>query len=158
MPQGCLLESGGPASALRRFEWARVSGQGGVVGVTALSSKVGGGGDGSQTSQAWVWHWGDRRQPWVGVAAHLVNRRNDDTCGLRQRRMKADSSGWGSLQLSIPHGVLIRSRVWSRRSRFERIQMKSVMARGSPVYIGHGETVTKEKGTLLLLGEKWMNS
>ena len=78
MPQGCRLESGSPASALRRFELARISG--GVVGVTALSRKVGGGGDGPQTSQAWVWHRGDRRQPWVGVAACLVNCMNDDAC------------------------------------------------------------------------------
>lgn len=59
--------------------------------------------------------------------------------------MKPDGLGWGSLQLSIPHWVLIRSHVWPRRSQFERIWVKSLLAKRSPVCIRHDETVAKEK-------------
>ena len=156
MPQGCRLESGGPASALRRFERARVSGQGGVVGVTALISKVGGGGDGPQTSQAWVWHWGDRRQPWVGVAARLVNCMNV---------VVWDNGEWRqTLRDEAPFSSASRMGSWSGPmfgpggADLKEYEWKAWWPGGHLFISGMMRLWLKRKSTLLLPGEKWMNS
>lgn len=91
------------------------------------------GGTDLQTNQAWVWHW-ETGDSLGGCYAHLVSRRNDDTCGFETTENEGRLLGMRLPSAQASHGVPNQVQKCLSSGKSIEISNEKCDGQGSPIY------------------------